>query len=887
MYSKEKDPAELKPGTGLRVFISSVTEELEEYWQAATAACVKLGFIPLTLEALDTSPDAEPLNVIDDVDIFLGIYAHRYGFVPSGSDVSIIEMEYDRAVARGIPTLIFIASLDALLPVEGGRAAERLNLFKERLRARHVVEVFRDVDSFRSLLLRSLSRLASGMLPSRLARAASTPPPPRGEEPRSVRGVNLRMLADAALESDDEDLLGFGVYADAIAGLIDHPETRTPLTLAINGPWGAGKSTLGRMVQRRLEQKPAAGGTRPHVTCWFNSWMHDDATDLAAAFAGQVASTADQARRSWRRLLSPLPASMSSPNQRIRRRFIVSLLLVVAALLVSLRLVPKGGGPVLDFFLGEKLKPLVEQFHPTDDILFFVGVGTLTLFLIRWLWSAARSVSDFVTDPKAAASSGSMDRVRSQLAKLIRQATPPGSRFVVFIDDLERCRPPRSVDVLEVVNQLLSHEGMVTVIMADMPAVAAAVEVKYENLAKIYEPPSGSERAPRNAGSYGRLYLQKIIQLQFDLPGLRSDQIGNLIRMLAQSQSVEASAPAPQDERRTLRKLMREIAAWPRRLFATGLVQQSWHPSFTWRELWRHSIHRPRIWARISALLALAIFAPLIFASHAGARLFYPDPRFRFSSTITVKLFVLRAIRFSCVFLYLFGLALLPLPLSWTPAALGLEGTIVKLLILAGTLIVSGVCAALEAREQWRISLEALATARRIASERIRLGNEDLDKIQAELRERSGLSEGDLLLVRERLYLFATSESDLFGEAQSVVVEHLPPLPRSAKRLLNSLRLHFYVAHQLKVLDDEITPAHLGKWVVLRERWPELAQVLIGSSSSMAALEDTDDKRWDAVLKQLLPGLERDADLKSFCRSAPHLGSVLARLVRLEAAKKQ
>jgi hypothetical protein len=55
----------------------------------------------------------------------------------------------------------------------------------------------------------------------------------------------------------------------------------------------------------------------------------------------------------------------------------------------------------------------------------------------------------------------------------------------------------------------------------------------------------------------------------------------------------------------------------------------------------------------------------------------------------------------------------------------------------------------------------------------------------------------------------------------------------------------------------------------------------------MAALEDADDKRRNAGLKQMLPGLERDADLESFCRSSPHLGSVLARLVRLEAAKSQ
>ena len=56
---------------------------------------------------------------------------------------------------------------------------------------------------------------------------------------------SLRMLADTAIENDSEDLLGFRPYADGLAGLIDNRETTTPLTLGINAPWGAGKTTLG------------------------------------------------------------------------------------------------------------------------------------------------------------------------------------------------------------------------------------------------------------------------------------------------------------------------------------------------------------------------------------------------------------------------------------------------------------------------------------------------------------------------------------------------------------------------------------------------------------------------------------------------------------------
>lgn len=52
-----------------------------------------------------------------------------------------------------------------------------------------------------------------------------------------------------------EDALGHGPYADAIAAFIQHPDTRPPLTIAIKAPWGAGKTSLMRMVQQRLDPR--------------------------------------------------------------------------------------------------------------------------------------------------------------------------------------------------------------------------------------------------------------------------------------------------------------------------------------------------------------------------------------------------------------------------------------------------------------------------------------------------------------------------------------------------------------------------------------------------------------------------------------------------------
>lgn len=52
-----------------------------------------------------------------------------------------------------------------------------------------------------------------------------------------------------------DDALGYSEYARAVAEFIRHPETRAPLSIAVFGSWGAGKTSMMRMVQERLDPR--------------------------------------------------------------------------------------------------------------------------------------------------------------------------------------------------------------------------------------------------------------------------------------------------------------------------------------------------------------------------------------------------------------------------------------------------------------------------------------------------------------------------------------------------------------------------------------------------------------------------------------------------------
>ena len=57
------------------------------------------------------------------------------------------------------------------------------------------------------------------------------------------------------------DSVGASSYADAVARAIQHPETDPPLTIGIKAPWGAGKTSLMRMIRSRLEWPDGEGET--------------------------------------------------------------------------------------------------------------------------------------------------------------------------------------------------------------------------------------------------------------------------------------------------------------------------------------------------------------------------------------------------------------------------------------------------------------------------------------------------------------------------------------------------------------------------------------------------------------------------------------------------
>jgi sulfatase modifying factor 1 len=88
--------------------------------------------------------------------------------------------------------------------------------------------------------------------------------------------------------------------------------------------------------------------------------------------------------------------------------------------------------------------------------------------------------------------------------------------LVIFVDDLDRCLPEKTVQVLEAIKLFLDKQGCVFVLGADAEIVRQAVETHYKNTGIT--------------GESAKDYLEKIIQLRFDLPLILDAAMENYLR---------------------------------------------------------------------------------------------------------------------------------------------------------------------------------------------------------------------------------------------------------------------------------------------------------------------------------------------------------------------
>ena len=294
--------------------------------------------------------------------------------------------------------------------------------------------------------------------------------------------------------------------ARRIARFVRHPEASVPLTIALTGRWGSGKSSLMKLVHKELVPKKPTTDRYPCI--WFNAWHHQNEAYLFASLMESIRSS----------LLSEFPISyyVSFHLRLLKLRMGQSVYrsILFFAVIVA--------GLVALFWM---LYVFVDSASPTTYLLLLIPSVPPALLATTRLnpmkafgvspASLIRSSARWMQFPRF------RDRLsfRHQFGQAFGQVCNAfgGRRLIIIIDDLDRCRPQQVVEILEAVNFLTSNGDCFVLLGLDENQVRLSIGLHHQSIAEeTYR--TSDQSAYESRQEYAKNYIEKLINLTVNVP---------------------------------------------------------------------------------------------------------------------------------------------------------------------------------------------------------------------------------------------------------------------------------------------------------------------------------------------------------------------------------
>ncbi len=353
----------------------------------------------------------------------------------------------------------------------------------------------------------------------------------RKRKPPFAESIANRPVSDRPLLARNEDRLNFMPLALGLSNFVRNENTIPPLTVAVTGEWGSGKSSLMNLVRQDL-------AVHRFDPVFFNAWHHQREEHLLAALLENIR-------------LQAVPAWWRPRNWFFRARLfwirtrdawpVLALIGVAYAFVLGLfhesMGLPFGDGlfpgTVFDAKLWERglgagIASVAAALSANIGSLAFLGGNALVLgYLARMARAFGEHPAKLLAGLKGSfqirdikAKTGFRYRFAREFGDVTRAL---GNRkMVLFIDDLDRCRPENVVDVLETINFLAGSGECVIFLGLAMERVKKCVAAAFKEL-------SGGEESPEAGEAFAEEYLKKLINIEVAVPHATSEQIEKLL----------------------------------------------------------------------------------------------------------------------------------------------------------------------------------------------------------------------------------------------------------------------------------------------------------------------------------------------------------------------
>ena len=284
---------------------------------------------------------------------------------------------------------------------------------------------------------------------------------------------------------DSETELDFLDYEYLIRTLqsIIMDDTLLPASIGVYGDWGSGKSSLMYMCKKRLEDSDKK------IKCLiFNGWLFENYNDAKTAILGSILDEIGKQKRISKKAKDTLKGLYESVDK---------LKLIKSAVKYGSQFLLSGGMGLLSDIMVDKI---ARQFQTEGQEVDPESIKN--------------AVSDELQDKELRED---IRKFQKEFAKLLSETKI--SRLVVFIDELDRCRPDTILDTLEAIKLFLFGGKVAFVIGADERHISYAVKSKFKDIEGIQI-------------NIGQEYLEKLIQYPIRIPRLSADEVETYIACL-------------------------------------------------------------------------------------------------------------------------------------------------------------------------------------------------------------------------------------------------------------------------------------------------------------------------------------------------------------------
>lgn len=146
-----------------RIYVSSTFNDLKEYREAVRQTLRRLGHEDVAMEyymAEDKRPLERCLEDVAACDVYIGIFAWRYGFNPPGYHQSITELEYRTACDKKKECLIFLLKGEAPWPFDliEVDALPKIKALREELSQNHSADSFTTIGDLQVRVAEAINR---------------------------------------------------------------------------------------------------------------------------------------------------------------------------------------------------------------------------------------------------------------------------------------------------------------------------------------------------------------------------------------------------------------------------------------------------------------------------------------------------------------------------------------------------------------------------------------------------------------------------------------------------------------------------------------------------------------------------------------------------------